>query len=89
MLARPDNGESLAGEYALLDHDISRPVGTDPESSLTGGRWQGRLAPAAVSASLYIIAWLDRVNISIAAVQMNADLGFTKTVYGFGAGVFS
>ena len=37
---------------------------------------------------LYIVAWLDRVNISIAAVQMNADLGFSKTVYGFGAGVF-
>jgi D-galactonate transporter len=37
---------------------------------------------------LYIIAWFDRVNISFAALQMNADLGFSKTVYAFGAGVF-
>jgi ACS family tartrate transporter-like MFS transporter len=37
---------------------------------------------------LYIIAWLDRVNIGFAALQMNADLGFSDTVYGFGAGVF-
>jgi MFS transporter, ACS family, tartrate transporter len=37
---------------------------------------------------LYIVAWLDRVNIGFAALQMNADLGFSDTVYGFGAGVF-
>ncbi len=37
---------------------------------------------------LYIIAWLDRVNVGFAALQMNADLGFNDTVYGFGAGVF-
>jgi MFS transporter, ACS family, tartrate transporter len=37
---------------------------------------------------LYIVAWLDRVNIGFAALQMNADLGLSATVYGFGAGVF-
>jgi ACS family tartrate transporter-like MFS transporter len=37
---------------------------------------------------LYVIAWIDRVNIGFAALQMNADLGFSATVYGFGAGVF-
>ena len=37
---------------------------------------------------LYIVAWLDRVNIGFAALQMNADLGFSAAVYGFGAGVF-
>jgi ACS family tartrate transporter-like MFS transporter len=37
---------------------------------------------------LYVVAWLDRVNIGFAALQMNADLGFSATVYGFGAGVF-
>jgi ACS family tartrate transporter-like MFS transporter len=37
---------------------------------------------------LYIIAWIDRVNIGFAALQMNADLGFSAAVYGFGAGVF-
>ncbi len=37
---------------------------------------------------LYVVAWLDRVNIGFAALQMNADLGFSAAVYGFGAGVF-
>lgn len=37
---------------------------------------------------LYIVAWLDRVNVGFAALQMNQDLGFSPAVYGFGAGVF-
>ena len=37
---------------------------------------------------LYVVAWLDRVNVGFAALQMNADLGFSATVYGFGAGIF-
>jgi MFS transporter, ACS family, tartrate transporter len=37
---------------------------------------------------LYIIAWLDRVNVGFAALQMNSALGLSSTVYGFGAGVF-
>ena len=37
---------------------------------------------------LYVVAWLDRVNIGFAALQMNADLGLSAAVYGFGAGVF-
>lgn len=30
---------------------------------------------------------LDRVNVSFAAIHMNADLGFTPSQYGFGAGI--
>ncbi|MBI3949732.1 MAG: MFS transporter [Acidobacteria bacterium] len=37
---------------------------------------------------LYIIAFLDRVNIGYAALEMTKDLGFTAEVYGFGAGIF-
>ena len=37
---------------------------------------------------LYIISWLDRVNVGFAKLQMNADLGFSDTVYGLGAGIF-
>jgi ACS family tartrate transporter-like MFS transporter len=36
----------------------------------------------------YLIAYMDRVNVSIAALQMNVDLGFSATVYGLGAGMF-
>src|SRR5580704_9931169 len=34
-----------------------------------------------------LLSSLDRVNISFAALQMNKDLGFTPTQYGFGAGI--
>ena len=37
---------------------------------------------------LYIVAFLDRVNVGFAALQMKADLGFGDAVYGFGAGIF-
>lgn len=35
-----------------------------------------------------IIAYLDRQNLSYAALTMNKDLGFSETMYGFGAGIF-
>ncbi len=47
-------------------------------------RW--RLVPYLLL--LYVIAWFDRVNISFAALQMNADLGFSRRCYGMGAGIF-
>ncbi len=37
---------------------------------------------------LYVVAWLDRVNIGFAALQMNKDLALSDAVYGFGAGIF-
>src|ERR1700732_3259723 len=37
---------------------------------------------------LYCIAFIDRVNIGFAALTMNKDLGFSPTVFGFGAGIF-
>src|ERR1700679_2550643 len=37
---------------------------------------------------LYILAFLDRVNIGFAALTMNADLAFSATVFGNGAGIF-
>lgn len=37
---------------------------------------------------LYIIAFLDRVNVSYAALAMKDDLGLTDDVIGFGAGIF-
>ena len=37
---------------------------------------------------LYVVSFLDRVNVSFAALEMNRDLGFTDEIYGFGAGIF-
>jgi len=36
----------------------------------------------------YFIAYLDRVNLSFASLQMNKALGLTSAQYGFGAGLF-
>src|SRR5437879_2448344 len=36
----------------------------------------------------YGISYVDRVNISFAALQMNRDLHFSATIYGLGAGLF-
>jgi MFS family permease len=37
---------------------------------------------------LYIVAYLDRVNVGFAAMAMQRDLHFSNTVYGTGAGIF-
>ncbi|WP_146752467.1 MFS transporter, partial [Serratia quinivorans] len=37
---------------------------------------------------LYLIAYIDRSNISIAALQMNADLALSAEMYGIAAGIF-
>ncbi|MBA2259708.1 MAG: MFS transporter [Acidobacteria bacterium] len=36
----------------------------------------------------YFVAYLDRVNVSFAALTMKPDLGLSATAYGFGAGIF-
>ncbi|MBL9192650.1 MAG: MFS transporter [Opitutaceae bacterium] len=36
----------------------------------------------------YLVAYVDRANISVAALQMNADLGLSARMYGLGAGLF-
>jgi D-galactonate transporter len=36
----------------------------------------------------YVVAYLDRVNVGFARLQMVSDLKFSETVYGVGAGIF-
>jgi D-galactonate transporter len=36
----------------------------------------------------YVVAYLDRVNVGFAKLQMLSDLKFSETVYGLGAGIF-
>src|SRR5512134_2828129 len=45
-----------------------------------------RLLPFAML--LLFFNLIDRTNISFAALEMNRDLGFRPTIYGFAAGVF-
>src|ERR1700722_8626109 len=45
-----------------------------------------RLVP--LSIALYLLNYLDRVNVSFAKLDMNRELGFSDAVYGFGASIF-
>ena len=54
------------------------------ESAQRKAAW--RLLP--VIAVGYGLAYMDRINISFAALQMNKELHFSAAVYGFGAGLF-
>lgn len=55
-----------------------------PERVMRRAQW--RIIPIIFAA--YLIAIIDRNNISFAAATMNRDLGFTATIYGFAGGVF-
>lgn len=37
---------------------------------------------------LFVIAWLDRVNVGFAKLQMQQDLGLSDAAFGLGAGIF-
>jgi sugar phosphate permease len=60
----------------------SLPASSDPVYRRIG--W--RLLPMLFLG--YVFAYLDRINIGFAALQMKGDLGFTDAVYGLGAGLF-
>src|SRR3954453_21437977 len=38
---------------------------------------------------IYVVAYLDRVNVSFAQLQLEDDLDFSDTIFGLGAGISS
>jgi MFS transporter, ACS family, tartrate transporter len=50
------------------------------------GKVQRRIIP--LLAACWFIAYIDRFNLSFAALQMNEDLGLSQAVFGLGAGLF-
>jgi sugar phosphate permease len=75
-----------ADEHAAsVATDAHRPA----ESALERAAFRkvaGRLLPLLFIC--YIVAYLDRVNVGFAKLQMAASLQFSDAVYGFGAGIF-
>jgi ACS family tartrate transporter-like MFS transporter len=59
-------------------------TGAPSDRILSRAAW--RLIP--FMSLMYVVSFLDRVNISFAALTMNHDLGFSPQVYGFASGVF-
>src|SRR5579862_9571811 len=62
---------------------ISQPASLEAR---TRGRIVRRLIPFLFI--VYIVNYLDRINLSYAALQMTKDLGFADEVFGLGAGIF-
>jgi len=57
----------------------------DPQQEAVLKKIAWRVVPLLTLA--YVINYLDRTNIGVAALTMNKDLGFTATQYGLGAGI--
>jgi MFS transporter, ACS family, tartrate transporter len=57
---------------------------TDADAILRKAAW--RLIP--VMCLMYVVSFLDRANVSFAALSMNHDLGFSDRIFGFGSGIF-
>lgn len=68
------------------------PTGQQNEdiAAIDGGRVFSKIAWRLIPYIfiLYILAYLDRVNVGFAAVEMKHDLHLSDTVYGTGAGIF-
>ena len=64
-----------------IDHEITE-ASTEKK---TMRKIMLRIVPLLMAS--YFLAYLDRINIGFAALEMNKDLGLTNTVYGWAAGI--
>jgi ACS family tartrate transporter-like MFS transporter len=74
------------GQDALSPREIARDQSENAPFAAAIRKATVRLIPFLCLA--YAINFLDRVNIGFAALHMNKDLGFSPSVFGFGAGIF-
>ena len=64
----------------------ARAIETETAAGSTIARLNLKLIPFLML--LYLVAYIDRANISVAALRMNADLGLTARMYGIAVGLF-
>ena len=69
---------------SLAEVELARGAASEEEQAQNKVAW--RLIPFLFLC--YIVAYLDRVNVGFAKLQMLQDLQFSETVYGLGAGIF-
>src|SRR4029453_3594631 len=65
---------------------VTGATGMEPLEQRTIAKVSARLVPFLILC--YFVAYLDRVNVSFAALTMNKDLGLSASAFGFGAGIF-
>ena len=68
----------------LLDPDRLDAIAIDSAAALSKVR--KRLLPFLFA--LYVVAYLDRINVGFAALQMNRAIGLSQAAFGFGSGIF-
>ncbi len=76
----PENAAGVAAAAAIADPEAA--------AILRSAQRKASLRLLPVIAIGYGLAFMDRINISFAALRMNDDLHFSATVYGLGAGLF-
>ncbi len=70
----------------LSDHDQRGSLAASTFEEATYRKVAWRLVPFLMLC--YVVAYLDRVNVGFAKLQMLTDLKFSETVYGLGSGIF-
>src|SRR5258707_1964793 len=65
---------------------VTGAPGMEPLEQRTIAKVSARLVPFLIVC--FFVAYLDRVNVSFAALTMNKDLGLSASAFGFGAGIF-
>jgi len=79
----PPRATAVIGRYV---RGMTTPVLPTSADSATFRKISWRLLPLLFAC--YIAAFLDRVNVGFAKLQMVTELGWSDAVYGFGAGIF-
>ncbi|HEY6388969.1 MAG TPA: MFS transporter [Candidatus Acidoferrum sp.] len=72
--------------YVRSPSGMNLPSSTNDIGLTARRRIARRLLPFLFT--LFVIAFLDRVNVSYAALEMTHDLNFSNRVFGFGSGIF-
>jgi D-galactonate transporter len=70
----------------VIDKAVVLPRDTAAKAAPAYAKAAARLVPALVF--LFILAWIDRVNVGFAKLSMLSDLKLSEAAYGFGAGIF-
>jgi MFS transporter, ACS family, tartrate transporter len=85
-LTQPEQSHTLAGQNVFSRAKVKASNETVIDSSLIVAKVTRRIVPYIFLC--YIVNYLDRFNVSFAALQMSSDLGFSEMVYGLGASMF-
>ena len=76
----------VGGLLAPYASTVTPPVFSREEEQAVLRKAAFRLIP--FMGLLYFVSFLDRVNVSYAALTMNADIGLSASAFGMGAGIF-